>query len=75
MLPLFFCAVFEHEIIFKMSIFIQKALYIVSEVVYGYHLHAMEEEFRMKLVINEQPLQLLPSLVHLVGLHEALFLQ
>ena len=29
----------------------------------------------MKLLINEQPLQLLPSLVHLVGLNEALFLQ
>lgn len=29
----------------------------------------------MKLLINEQPLQLLPSLVHLVGVNEALFLQ
>ncbi|WP_158231584.1 conserved phage C-terminal domain-containing protein [Sporosarcina sp. P18a] len=29
----------------------------------------------MKLLLNEQPLQLLPSLVHLVGLNEALFLQ
>ncbi|ARF15942.1 conserved phage C-terminal domain-containing protein [Sporosarcina ureae] len=29
----------------------------------------------MKLLINEQPLQLLPSLVHVVGLNEALFLQ
>ncbi|WP_158232087.1 conserved phage C-terminal domain-containing protein [Sporosarcina sp. P16b] len=29
----------------------------------------------MKLLINEQPVQLLPSLVYLVGLNEALFLQ
>ena len=34
-----------------------------------------QEDTHMKLLVNETPLQLLPSVVHEVGMNEAVFLQ